>query len=104
MSFNTTNVSLQWDFNDLDSGMNTYEVFRKKENPLIFLGIPKLTTLDTNVISRNSHHGQIVVMDTENNSSAPESFEFGIEYTMMRCFVSCFQKRPLGGAGSLKFF
>lgn len=77
---NTTSVTLEWTASDVDNDIRDFEVFFGEEGTsLTSLGVITATTQEVTVTSGTVYEWQVVVTDTQNNTSTSEPFVFRVE-------------------------
>lgn len=76
----TTSITLEWESSDVDEDISSYEVFfGLDENPTNSLGSTTDAILeDVSVSSGNTYYWTVLTIDSQNNSSISEIFEFKV--------------------------
>lgn len=72
-------ITLEWNGSDVDNDITGYDVLFGTENiPSTLLGTTSDNTIDASVVSGQIYYWRIITMDSEQNSSESEIFEFRV--------------------------
>tara|TARA_R110002051_G_scaffold644_1_gene3191 strand:+ start:2402 stop:3115 length:714 start_codon:yes stop_codon:yes gene_type:complete len=75
----STSVTLEWLGSDIDNDIIGYEIlFDTNSTPNTVLGTTTETTMDATVISNQIYYWRVTTIDSRNNSSTSEIFQFRI--------------------------
>ncbi len=76
----TTNISLEWNGEDVDDDIETYDVFFGTANPPTEkVSTTSNTNASVNVSSGNTYYWRIITHDQQNNNSESQVFQFSVE-------------------------
>lgn len=77
---NTTTITLQWEGNDVDNDIISYEIlFGTDLIPVTSLGVISEQLLEVTVATQTTYYWRVITTDSGNNSSNSEIFDFRID-------------------------